>query len=558
MTPQQAAAVARFDRHMLEATGHTYDDYEQVRDSGPTSLAHVQLYGKLVDESGTAELLEEWAASERKSNAGRKPHLSFRAVLILHLMHAAEGSIRYQRIARTLFARLTPQTREYLDINIATGNRADWYQRYWRSLNRLLALVSPWEVPRNTFLSAAAYQRALTSYSQERRDRMDEVMNRLTHASVRRLPAEVRETYRGNLALDATAIKLVGRPNPTTDNLWSTRQNLDAMSGRYSRHDDHKGKGADDDEAAWEVETTVTVANAPGQPDSFPVLTTGLTMHHPGHTKHGALIAVKFHTRLFDQRGYIMVDRLYNYMKSWRFQNPTRKMRYRHVYDMRSDQLGKKGAVGDVICVEGSLYLRWMPKDLIDARKDYVKKRIDRATYEARMASRTRWRLKDKGVPDSEGRQRFLYPDTRKLMFLDPVTRKPLRDKPKLNGTFTLHPDGPEALRIIKHLQAFEYKSEEWKKWYGLRSHVEANNQFMKDDAHADLGNRLQRRPRGYAYQALAVAVVATVSNMRRVVTFLKNAMDREVPKKVTRARRRTDEHGNRLAPRDATVVQQV
>ncbi|MCJ1708435.1 hypothetical protein [Microbacterium sp. VKM Ac-2923] len=80
----------------------------------------------------------------------------------------------------------------------------------------------------------------------------------------------------------------------------------------------------------------------------------------------------------------------------------------------------------------------------------------------------------------------------------------------------------------------------------------------MKDDAHDDLGNRLQRRPHGYAYQALAVVVVATVSNMRRVVTFLKNAVDREVPRKGTRARRRTDEHDNRLAPRDAAEVQQV
>jgi hypothetical protein len=45
---------------------------------------------------------------------------------------------------------------------------------------------------------------------------------------------------------------------------------------------------------------------------------------------------------------------------------------------------------------------------------------------------------------------------------------------------------------------------------------------------------------------------------MRRVVTFLKNAMDREVPKKLKRARRRTDEHGNRLAHRDAAQVRQA
>ena len=143
MTPKQLAAAERFDRHMLAATGNTYDEYERVRDSGPMSLAHVQLYGKLVDESGAAEALDAWFSSERKSNAGRKAHLSFRAVLILHLMHAADGNIRYQNIARTLSARMTPETRGYLGITLHDGNRNDWYQRYWRSLNRLLYQLLP-------------------------------------------------------------------------------------------------------------------------------------------------------------------------------------------------------------------------------------------------------------------------------------------------------------------------------------------------------------------------------------------------------------------------------
>lgn len=54
-------------------------------------------------------------------------------------------------------------------------------------------------------------------------------------------------------------------------------------------------------------------------------------------------------------------------------------------------------------------------------------------------------------------------------------------------------------------------------------------------------------RPRGYAYQALAVAAAATVANIRRIVTFIANAAKKTLTPKQLRARRRTDEHGNRL-----------
>lgn len=197
------------------------------------------------------------------------------------------------------------------------------------------------------------------------------------------------------------------------------------------------------------------------------------------------------------------------------------------------------------------------PEALVTARKDFVAGTIDRKTYEARMASRSQYRLKEKGGPDADGSQRFLYPDTRDVLLFDPATKKLLKTKPELPATFTLHADSPASVRVLKILQAFEYKSDKWRRWYGLRSHVEANNQFLKDDAHADLSNRNKRRPRGYAYQALASASAAAVSNLRRVVNFLKAVRDRADPPK-HRVRRRTDEFGNRLPHRDACGVQQV
>lgn len=109
-------------------------------------------------------------------------------------------------------------------------------------------------------------------------------------------------------------------------------------------------------------------------------------------------------------------------------------------------------------------------------------------------------------------------------------------------------------MRVIKDLQGFEFDTTEWKAWMGLRSHVEGNNQHMKDDAHANLGTPNQRRPRGYAFQALVVESTAVASNMRRIVTFLQARLDDIVDKPTQRARRRRDAQGNRLAHHPETV----
>jgi len=93
-----------------------------------------------------------------------------------------------------------------------------------------------------------------------------------------------------------------------------------------------------------------------------------------------------------------------------------------------------------------------------------------------------------------------------------------------------------------------EHKSDEWRAWYGLRSHVESNNQYVKSDAATDLGNPEKRRPRGFAYQALSAAMAFAMSNLRRIVSFIEakyKATIDDSPKQ--RQRRRTDEHGTPL-----------
>lgn len=554
MTPQQEEALELFDRRMIEATGHIHEEYAMLRDSAHTSLERMKIYGRLVDESGAVEALEKWAREDRKSNAGRKPLFSFRAVLVLYMMHMDAQDNRYNNIARTLFAQMTPETREYLGLPRLRGTKRQWYGRYWRAHNRILVLTSPWEVNRKTIATPEMYQRALDTYSQVRRDRMDELMNRLVHATARRLPADIRATYAGNVALDATLIEVVGEANPNRANSHLARLNLDATSGRYRRRGKHDGKGGKKDKAGYEMETVVTVPNSPNEPDSYPILTTGLAFHQPGRIKHAPLIAMTFHAQAFDERGLILTDRAYNGSKAHRFQAPTRAMRFRHVYDYKLKESGVQGAVDNVIAIGGRLYVKWLPENLKTIRRDFKEGSIDKETYTKRMASLALYEMKDKGRPDHEGRQTFFYPDLTKVACFDPGTGKLLtgRNKPKTPVTYLLAPDNALSLKIIKHLNRFAHKSPDWRAWHGLRSHVESNNQYVKADAETDLGNPKKHRPRGYAYQAFNAAMAFAVSNMRRIVSFIEAAaMTVLDPKALQRARRRTDEFGNRLPHHD-------
>lgn len=142
----------------------------------------------------------------------------------------------------------------------------------------------------------------------------------------------------------------------------------------------------------------------------------------------------------------------------------------------------------------------------------------------------------------------FTYPDLSKSICIDRATGK--RVFPRLaQKTFTLHPNTKEAMRAIKHLSGFAHKSPQWKAWYGMRSHVESNNQYVKADAETDLGNPEKRRARGFAYQALTSAMAFTVANLRRIVQYIEAQAAAELGAKTMRerARRRTDENGDRL-----------
>ncbi|KSU54814.1 hypothetical protein [Microbacterium enclense] len=226
------------------------------------------------------------------------------------------------------------------------------------------------------------------------------------------------------------------------------------------------------------------------------------------------------------------------------------------VWHFKKKYTGKQASIGDAIQVDGNLYLRWMPKDLVTATPDWLAGLIDDETYYAHLAARSKYRLTEKGRPDADGFHRYTYPTiTKDMMLIDPATDKVVRGNPLQQKTLQFGPDTTEGMRIIKNLQNIEYRTPKWRAFFGMRNRVEENNNWFKGDNETDIGNPEKRRAVGYAYNALCAGAAVSVSNMRRIVEHVHAEALETVDRKDVRARRRTDIDGKPLERLDSIAA---
>jgi hypothetical protein len=255
----------------------TRHEYKRERARGPVSRAYLNNAIRIVDNSGVVLKLLEWRQMRLKSNAGVKPTIPFRAVLVLFLLHIQLGfGINYHRIAETLDVHFGAEEFALLGIQDRLGDHEDWYQRLWRSANRMMKLIDPHPAPRNKRLKPKPFAKLLAKQStpkalqksERNLARLDWLCEQLLHTSVRMLPADIWAQYHGNIAADATLIPGTGRPNPTDKGM--RRGNADPHSGRYRREGKHDGLGAKTDQPGYELEISVMVWDKPGQNTVFP------------------------------------------------------------------------------------------------------------------------------------------------------------------------------------------------------------------------------------------------------------------------------------------------
>ncbi|MDR5691819.1 hypothetical protein [Agromyces indicus] len=572
---------------------------------------YLQTAHRVVTESGAPELLHKWKQADRASNAGAKPLIPLTAVLTLFVAHALAGRpITYDELASTLRLRLDHDERVLLGVSHKPGTQDQWYDRAWAAVNRVIALVDPYPGPRNVILRGGAWESfrdrtqtpAYAANTALMLERFDELINAVVQASISLVPPDIWSAYEGSIAIDATRVRITGRPNAASAN--GDRSNPDPLSGRYTRLGSHQGLGAGTDEAAYELETAVSIWNRPGESDRFPSLVTAVTMHNPGQLiGHGARL-IGFHKRLGFDRFLVCVDRAYNGGTIETFHVPARLAGAELVMDYQRPELGLQGWYEDLFMVDGNWHVRWMPWDMVMAGRDLeeLNEKVARARGALKAASRdeegtrtpeqlkedadnralvdsapelrvallkllhnrSRYRMKPHGLPDADGAQRYTYPnEDRPLVDATPLKRRqsvtipmliPETDAPP--RTEAPRPSGsPRKPQPIRFLQKFAHNTPEWDAHYGMRNLVEASNRLLKKGTRFNIADPDQRSGRGYAFTYLSVALVVVADNIHRIRVFFhaeaKRADDASKPK--TRARRRKDANGNPLPRRQTT-----
>lgn len=552
-------AAEDLESRMLELFGADAADYNSAHASSPVPTAYLTSAIRIVDKSGVVDKLEEWRTTSRKSNAGRKAYIPFRAVLVLFLLHAQMNlGLQYQDLADTLHHRFGIKEFKLLGITDAPGDRTDWYKRIWDASNRMLSHLDPYPVRRNKRLGPKAYQKLVAKQnkpkarksSELKLRRLDWICEQLVHTSIAVLPRRQWEKYQGNISIDATLIEISGKPNPTSSNY--RRGNADPTSGRYRRGGKHDGRGKKNDKAGYELELAVMVWNKPGEKGLFPSLATAVSFHRPGEIVGEGLKLIKSHKSLGFDRFLALADRAYNNAKAENFQIPARKLGVEFVFDYKDNNLGLQGHYGDLILVDGNWYIKHMPQHLIDAAKDYADKKIDKATFKQYIQNRAPYRALPKGRPDADGFQRFTLPEPGTYMAIDRATGKRI-PRPTERGSVTLPPslkqsDDKRETDPAKHVQKFPYKTKTWQKHYGMRNLVETKNKESKRERFAFLGDKGKRSGRGYTFNYIAATVAIVASNLRKIAKFFVKAEEKEAEEEGTRARRRKDPSGTPLA----------
>lgn len=539
-------------------------------------MAYFNTFLTAVDQSGAVEKVEGWISKDRKSHAGRKALISVRAALVLLFLHNHWGHANtYIEYGRTIAFRLTQEQRDILDIKTWGAGQQDWYNRCWRAMQRVLRPIDPWYLtPKNRRLTAAEYEQAKKLRDKKRQLRLEEVMNLITHATTRMLPARYRDEYRGDVALDATFIEIAGRVDyaPKGCDRW----NVDFTGGAYRREGDHRGMGARTDRYGFELETTTMMDITKGAYDFK--LITGLAIHPPAHIKAAPLRAFQAHVRFHGKPGHLTADRAYNHLRAHRFQEHVRRTGYWTTYDYPKNQLGPQCAIPEheVVMVDGSLYVAYMPEHLqmisrwwktgaIDpdtCERDSngnpileTGKPFDEKTARALLDQREPYRLKPMGRPDTDGHQRFQYPNPRGYIAVDPATRAPMpaRATAHLVGKITVKP----SMKLTRSIQKHPWQSDDWHRAYGQRNQVENSNKTLKDVGSGDIENKKRRTGRGIAFHGLVSGFAVAAENLRRIIVGITKIARGKAPK-TTRGSKRFDARGNRIIREQQTETQTI
>lgn len=533
-------------------------------------LTLVQGVVQLIDSTHIVTTASAWRAKDRTTTGrgGRRPLLNDRAVIALMLIAAIDQTPLLATRLAALADQLQPEAKQLLGIPATLTDES--YAAVWRAIHRFLKLIDPYPISRYTITPRDEYEQRVAELDPalivERRARLDMMANMIVQSAYRALlDRKTRRKWEGNVALDATYL-------PVPSHAMFDGRTTDHQAGWYSRtaetHSpfDEKGRRRKDSKFGYELTVAIQTANDPHTAADFPLLALGVTFEKPAATPALlGLIALKAVSELGMPVGKFIADRNYSpSQKQHKFQIPVTLMGYQTVCDFKVDQLGIKRGHRGANQIEGSWYCPSMPEPLVNATIDWRNKTIDLATFQARIKQRRAYKLKAKELPAANGSQPLMCP----AVGPGATAACPLKPDSQIGPNVATRvrirpPDKPDAICTnatsvsfpitagAKYGQHFDFMSQEWKDWYGLRSTVESFNAYIKDTNYEAAGSADRRRIRGLPAQYIFLAISVLAANIRKIRTWV---LGRPVnpQKRITRRQRQAaakQAQENTLAP---------
>lgn len=396
---------------------------------------------------------------------------------------------------------------------------------------------------------------------QRKQNRLVWLTNQILETSVRLVPQSMLAQWRGNICIDATFVGAWGKHGSRS--LKKGRDgSQDLMSpefdaGWYYRDADHRdpsdGTGRKNPKSAWgyEAHLATMVTNDPALVPEFPILILGISLDKPaGRVAENALTAMESVAERGHPAGLFVGDRAYfPNPQPHKLQIPLRKLGYRLAGDYRVDQLGLQAEYAGAILVEGTWYCPSMPRALIRATIDRNSGQIDEATFRQRIEQRARYAFRPKQKPGPDGTTVYMCPGrgpgrtatcsiagSGPVLLGNPTSPTQIHNPPRHpdvcctnKSSVTIPADPAQHLKpgrsrhdAAKYKQDIPYQSSEWHKFFGTpRNTIEGFNAYVKDPTKEALEIGGRRRVRGYAFQALLVAVLVMASNIRKIDSFV-------------------------------------
>lgn len=549
---------------------------------------------RLLHRAGVRELLDQWDAEDRARNDARRAaqgldpvrggrprvlHPADVLIVTLALLIARDNPL-LTTIADAFRHRLSPASRRLLDLpeHEPTSN-CDRYMQVHRVFARLDDLINP--APRTagrrrTVAESRALFAAIDPDGAARRNaRAVELSNRLIELSIALLPGEVSAAWNGDIAIDATAIRVWGRRGNARGYSQGSAADTatvspEPMAGWYQRDGDHgepsaTGRPAARPKLKFAYEIHTAVMTAPTGPDGttgndFPKLILAAILNAPGRVpgKIAASLLRNIHDR-GHPAGNVITDRLYFPMSHPdTLQRAALALGYRSVFDYPDHMLGQQGQVHGMLLIDGNLFSPALPPQLRDISRDHRDGKIDADEYQRLLAARAPYLMHRKQRLDPQGRMRFACPATgphptllcarRQARTTAPArahrTMLPFVAPPRATNstvcaqnTVTVDFADDTVAKLHQHLV---YGSEEWRRHYqGPRAIVESTNQELKNSHYGRLDDPGLRRLRGYGKQVIVVAAMIAAVNIRTIRAFLERRADTTEPAPLTDQRRR-------------------